>query len=1268
MGTFQGTSRFRVVRQLGAGGMGVVYEALDVERNEHVALKTLEDMDAEALLRFKREFRALHGLDHPNLVRLGELFEQDGRWFFTMELVPGEDFLSHVWTTNWRAVHEEAASAATVRKINGPASAPVTPTGVYDEVKLRAAIRQLAAGLTAIHDVGHVHRDIKPSNVSITPEGRLVILDFGLITGLTHSDRSTVAGLAGTPAYMAPEQVAGEHVGPAADWFSAGVMLFQALTGRLPLDGKLMHILKQKGTFRPPAPRAVNPEVPDDLDTLCVRLLELDPGARVSGAHVLEHLGATPRSVPPGGRPSDATFVGRAKQLSQLEEAWASLAEGRPSMVLVDGASGMGKSALLTAFVRRITQDDPSVVVLRGRAYEHENIPYNLFDRVVDSLSRLLRSLPPERASELLPLNAFLLPRVFPVLGRVDIVVRLARRMNMQLDTHELRSRVFAALREMLARVAERRPLLVILDDVQWAGRDSLMLLGELIRPPDPPPMMLILSSREGRLPDPYAGATGSTVQWWVLPDDLRRVSLGPLASEDAVALATLLVERAGLTGLDPAAVAEEAEGHPLFIQELVRHAEHSSGPDSERPRLDETILARVNGLDDDARQLLALTAIAGGPVGIDVLARAMDASPVSLVRQVNALERDHFLRSDLSGDGGSVEPYHDRVRLALATDLPAERRKDLHRRLAAALEGSAHPDPIQLTRHLAGAGDLARASVAAFKAAEQAEEGLAFDRAADLFQLCLDLSAEGHEVRERLARALARAGRCVEASAAYLDAAVGRDATTALELRGVAAQQAMQGGQLDRGVELARDVLLAIDVRPPKTVLAVVVGMLWLRLLLKLRGMTPRKTTAESPSRVTLGHVDLLHDLAATTLGADTFLGQWMSTRALLMALECGEPMRASRSLAMDAATVASIDGGWSAAAKRRMAIVHELELPLDRPSGWTLAMTGVIDCAAARYATAVNRIDEAVEIFREKPGAHFEVFASQIFTASALYALGRIATLRELSGRMLRAATDSGDAYHAAFYRTGVANVATWLSTDQPDRALEEIGEAGKRWARERFDMIAFAAFHARVENALYRGDGAGAWGTVAAVWPRLARSGLLASTLVSVLAFDLRGRAALAHAIASPAGSRAMTALVARAARRLAADDAPAGAPRAAVLRAGLASLRGDAQTTARHLTRAAIEFEALEMNGHSAAVRYQLRRVTGSDDARPSGPPADGWFVEQGVKAPARWSRRSSRAPPRSASVSGGAPRRRPPRHSRRRRALRARRGGRSAAEG
>jgi serine/threonine protein kinase len=195
---FRGTRRFEPIALLGEGAVGEVYAAHDRDRGTRVAVKRLRRLGPDDVQRFKHEFRSLADLHHPNLVSLGELFLEDGEWFFTMELIEGVSFL------DW-----------------------VRPAGRLDEARLRAALGQLAAGLSALHAAGKVHRDVKPSNVLVNAEGRVVLLDLGLVADVRSSGSSFV----GTPHYRAPEQAARQPAGRAADWYAVGVMLYEALTG-----------------------------------------------------------------------------------------------------------------------------------------------------------------------------------------------------------------------------------------------------------------------------------------------------------------------------------------------------------------------------------------------------------------------------------------------------------------------------------------------------------------------------------------------------------------------------------------------------------------------------------------------------------------------------------------------------------------------------------------------------------------------------------------------------------------------------------------------------------------------------------------------------------------------------------------------------------------------------------------------------------------------------------------------------------------------------
>ncbi|HVZ35508.1 MAG TPA: serine/threonine-protein kinase, partial [Polyangiaceae bacterium] len=221
--------RFTILDRLGSGAMGTVYAAFDPERGANVALKLLTRTDAIGVYRIKREFRSLSRLAHPNLVTLHELFQAHGCWFFSMQLVPGVRF------DDWIRGAEPSQR----------------------EARLRAMTLQLARAVGAIHDAGKLHCDLKPSNVRVTPEGRVVVLDFGLVSesSLAGEGHSSPIEIAGTPGYMAPEQAAGKPPTTASDWYAVGVMLFEALTGRLPFAGTPSQIIADKQRLDAPDPR-----------------------------------------------------------------------------------------------------------------------------------------------------------------------------------------------------------------------------------------------------------------------------------------------------------------------------------------------------------------------------------------------------------------------------------------------------------------------------------------------------------------------------------------------------------------------------------------------------------------------------------------------------------------------------------------------------------------------------------------------------------------------------------------------------------------------------------------------------------------------------------------------------------------------------------------------------------------------------------------------------------------------------------------------------
>ena len=242
---------FELRRGLGRGGMGVVYEAIDRRTGRLVALKGIPELDAHNVSRIKREFRHAVDLCHPNLVSVFELFECDGNWFFSMELVRGRRFDEYV----------RDAEGASVRD----------------------ALRQLVAGVSHVHGKGKLHGDLKSSNVLVTGSGRVVILDLGLAREATPSTLSRPAenACAGTVGYLSPEQLQGQEPKSASDWYAVGVMLFKAMFGRTPAAARAERSADlQKLTLAVPPP----------LARICAGLLCEGPAYRFDAREVLREL------------------------------------------------------------------------------------------------------------------------------------------------------------------------------------------------------------------------------------------------------------------------------------------------------------------------------------------------------------------------------------------------------------------------------------------------------------------------------------------------------------------------------------------------------------------------------------------------------------------------------------------------------------------------------------------------------------------------------------------------------------------------------------------------------------------------------------------------------------------------------------------------------------------------------------------------------------------------------------------------------------------
>jgi serine/threonine protein kinase len=250
--------RYRVGALLGAGGMGEVWAARDLLLDRPVAVKVLGAAlagDGRAAERLRREARAAARLDHPNIARMLDLGEHDGRPYLAMELLEGESLAARI-----------------------DRAAPMPPA---EAARVVAAV---ADALQAAHSAGVVHRDVKPGNVFLTSGGEVKVLDFGIASAAGEADLTT-GDLLGTAAYLAPERALGRPATPAADLYSLGVVLYQLLAGRRPFQGGSdIELAMAHVTARPVPLALVAPSTPPSLVAACEHALAKDPAARPPSA------------------------------------------------------------------------------------------------------------------------------------------------------------------------------------------------------------------------------------------------------------------------------------------------------------------------------------------------------------------------------------------------------------------------------------------------------------------------------------------------------------------------------------------------------------------------------------------------------------------------------------------------------------------------------------------------------------------------------------------------------------------------------------------------------------------------------------------------------------------------------------------------------------------------------------------------------------------------------------------------------------------------
>ncbi len=731
--------RYRVRRLIGEGARKRVYLARDtrLDRDVAVALLRAENLGKADLVRFEAEARAVARLaEHPRIAPVFDYGEENGVPYVVSQYMAGGTLGGLLL----RAPENRL---------------PIASALVFAD--------QICQALAHAHALGVVHRDVKPENVWLTDDGFAKLGDFGLATELARSGGESDRVTVGTALYMAPEQALGRKLDQRSDLYSLGATLYELLTGRPPFDGeKVADVIARHIGTEPEAPSRRNPDVPAALDALVLKLLAKAPERRFeSAAAVRQALRELSPSETPTAAPREAlappareVFVGREEEIARLRKGLDEALASRGRFYVLVGEPGIGKTRaaeLVAGYARR-----RGCLALTGRAVEGEGAP--AFWPWVQVLRSYVETRSREELRAELGAGAPYFAQLVPAVGEALADVGPPQAT----EGEDSRFRFFDAFMAFLKRAAAAHPLFILLDDLHWADKPSLLLLQFVAREIADSRILVVGTYRDVDVQHGHPLAD-------LLPAFRRerafeRILLRGLPEDDVRAL----IDALGGQGAPESfvrAIHRETEGNPFFVEETLRHlieegvVRREGGRWKSISALDdiglpegirEVIGRRLARLSEECRALLLAAAVIG---------REFDRGVLRSVSGLEAARFEAFLAEAQAARIVEEEQRglrhrfsHALVREALYAELNVTQRVHLHRKiadaLAAAYASDIEPHLAELAHHFfeaAPGGDVDRAIAFTIRAAERAARLLAYEEATTLYVRALQaLDAKG--------------------------------------------------------------------------------------------------------------------------------------------------------------------------------------------------------------------------------------------------------------------------------------------------------------------------------------------------------------------------------------------------------------------------------------------------------------------------------------------------------------------------------------------
>jgi len=791
------SGRYEINEEIGGGGMGKVYRVEDSKIHEEIAIKLIKpdiSMDKKTIERFRNELKNARKISHRHICRMFDLGEEKGFHYITMEYVAGEDLKNLIGRVG-------RLDADTVVKIG----------------------KQICEGLSEAYRLGVIHRDLKPSNIMVDKEGNVRIMDFGIARSMRAPGITGSGIMIGTPEYMSPEQAEATEIDNRADIYSLGIMLFEMVTGVLPFtgDSALSVALKHK-TEPPPDPREANPKASEDLCALILKCLEKDKEKRFQAVdELLAELRniCQGRTVTTGIRlpqepaflSEDAeesggegpVFVARDEEIGRLAETARKAFSGKGQVVFVKGEAGSGKTALIQEFARKSQNEYPDLIFAGGKCNAHTGIgdPYLPFIELMNMLTGDILAkwnaglITREHAARLWRFASDAAHAVLEngrdLIGTFvdgDALIERARSSStvflewlerlkkvverksaLPADSMLQQSHLFEQYTRVLQALSNKRPLLLVLDDLQWIDAGSGSLLFHLGRRITGNPVLLVGAYRSDEI------ALGREGERHPLSSIIREFKLdfGDIEIDMGKTGGRTFVN--ALIDSEPNRLDEEFRetlfrqtgGHALFTLELLRNMQESGfirkneegkwarsrelSWDTLPARIDAVIEERISRLSESQREVLTAASVEGEEFTAEVTAQVQDISLRDLIRSLSSEldKRHHLVRAK-----GIRQLHSKRLSLYLFQHILFQRylyntldeveRAHLHEETGRILEAiygdQSEGISVSLARHFKEAGNAGKAIQYSHKAGERSVRISANMEAIKHFRQALEL------------------------------------------------------------------------------------------------------------------------------------------------------------------------------------------------------------------------------------------------------------------------------------------------------------------------------------------------------------------------------------------------------------------------------------------------------------------------------------------------------------------------------------------------